>query len=56
MNITVTDSAVKFLAELLETQNLQDPVGEKTNIRILVERPGTPGAETMLSYAKESDP
>tara|TARA_B100000963_G_scaffold42447_2_gene31561 strand:+ start:3387 stop:3989 length:603 start_codon:yes stop_codon:yes gene_type:complete len=55
MNITVTDSAVKFLAELLETQNLQDPVGEKTNIRILVERPGTPGAETMLSYAKESE-
>tara|TARA_B100001057_G_scaffold439464_1_gene472675 strand:- start:5783 stop:6385 length:603 start_codon:yes stop_codon:yes gene_type:complete len=55
MNINVTEGAVKFLNDLLQTQNLQDPLGERTNIRLIVERPGTPSAETMLSYAKESD-
>lgn len=55
MNISVTDTAITFLKSLIETQNLQDPNGGKTNIYLDVDKPGTPQAEVMLSYLKESE-
>ena len=55
MNITVTDGAIEFLKNLLETVDIQDPKGPKTHIKVFVEKGGTPYAETMLTYAKESE-
>ena len=55
MNITVTDTAITFLKNLVESQNLQDPKGDRTNILLQVEKPGTPQAEVTLSYLKESE-
>ena len=55
MNITVTDTAITFLKNLIETQNLQDPKGDRINILLQVDNPGTPRAEVMLSYLKESE-
>jgi len=54
MNITVTDTAITFLKSLIETQNLQNE-GDRTNVLLQVEKPGTPQAEVTLSYKKESE-
>lgn len=50
VNITITDSAQDYLAELLAKQ--QDDV---LGIRMFVNQPGTPGAETCIAYCRESD-
>ena len=44
--ITVTEGAVVYLNELLE---------DNTNIRIGVENPGSPRAETVMSYCKQGE-
>ena len=55
INIEVTEDAIKFLKGLLESVDIQDPKGPKTNIKVFVENGGTPHAETMLTYCKESE-
>ncbi len=48
--LTITESAEKYLKDLLESQ------GEDTSgIKIFVSEPGTPRAETCIAYAKEDD-
>ena len=48
--LTITESAEKYLDELLESQD-KDTVG----IKIFVSEPGTPRAETCIAYAKEDE-
>ncbi len=48
--LTITESAEKYLDELLESQE-KDTVG----IKIFVSEPGTPRAETCIAYAKEDE-
>ena len=55
INIEVTENAIEYLKGLLETVDIQDPKGPKTNIKVFVENGGTPHAETMLTYCKESE-
>jgi len=55
INIEVTDNAVEFLQGLLESVNMQDPKGPKSNIKVAIDNPGTPHAETLLWYCKEID-
>ena len=50
VNITVTESAQDYLAELLNKQE-EDVLG----IRMFVNQPGTPGAETCIAYCREGD-
>ena len=50
VNITVTESAQDYLAELLSKQE-KDVLG----IRMFVNQPGTPGAETCIAYCREDD-
>jgi len=55
VNVTITDSAQDYLAELLSRQD-----DKGTGIRMFVADPGTPKAETCISYcrageAKEDD-
>ena len=53
-SITVTEPAQEYLSNLLETQNLNDPKGEKiVGVRIFVDKAGTPRAETLLTYCRE---
>jgi Fe/S biogenesis protein NfuA len=44
-NLTISDSAQEYLAQLLEKQEK-----EQMGIRIFVERPGTPHAECCMAY------
>ena len=48
--LTITESAEKYLDELLESQE-KDTLG----IKIFVSEPGTPRAETCIAYAKEDE-
>lgn len=50
MNITVTESAETYLAELLEKQNV-----EGIAVRMFVTQPGTPYAETCLAYCRPDE-
>lgn len=48
--ITITDSAQEYLADLLQKQD-----GEVMGIRIFINSPGTPRAETCIAYCREED-
>ncbi|MFC2972410.1 Fe-S biogenesis protein NfuA [Azotobacter bryophylli] len=48
--ITITDAAHDYLAELLAKQNTKD-----IGIRIFITQPGTPYAETCISYCKPGE-
>jgi Fe/S biogenesis protein NfuA len=48
--ITITDSAQDYLAGLLEKQD-----GEVQGIRIFINSPGTPRAETCIAYCRPED-
>ncbi|GGK69197.1 Fe-S biogenesis protein NfuA [Amphritea balenae] len=50
MNITVTESAEDYLAELLEKQDV-----EGIAVRMFVTQPGTPYAETCLAYCRPDE-
>jgi Fe/S biogenesis protein NfuA len=50
VNINVTESAQVYLAELLSKQE-----GDVLGIRMFVNQPGTPGAETCIAYCREGD-
>ena len=50
MNITFTEAAQKYLAELLAKQNV-----EGVGVRLFVTQPGTPYAETCLAYCKPGE-
>ncbi|MGI9274966.1 MAG: Fe-S biogenesis protein NfuA [Endozoicomonas sp.] len=50
MNITFTEAAQKYLAQLLEKQN-----AEGIGVRLFVTQPGTPYAETCLAYCKPGE-
>jgi Fe/S biogenesis protein NfuA len=47
--ITITESAQDYLAELLEKQD--DALG----VRVFINQPGTPRAETCIAYCREGD-
>lgn len=48
--ITITDPAIDYLAGLLDKQD-----GEVLGIRIFINDPGTPRAETCIAYCREED-
>lgn len=48
--IVITEPAQKYLAELLAKQNTPD-----IGIRVFVTQPGTPSAETCISYCKPGE-
>jgi Fe/S biogenesis protein NfuA len=50
MNITVTESAESYLAELLEKQDVKGIA-----VRMFVTQPGTPYAETCLAYCRPEE-
>lgn len=50
LNITFTQAAQKYLAQLLEKQSV-----EGTGVRLFVSNPGTPYAETCLAYCKPGE-
>lgn len=50
LNITITESAQKYLAELLAKQDT-DGIG----IRMFVSDPGTPKAETCIAYCRPGE-
>jgi Fe/S biogenesis protein NfuA len=47
--ITITESAQEYLAELLTKQD--DALG----VRVFINQPGTPRAETCIAYCREAD-
>ncbi len=47
--ITITESAQDYLAELLEKQD--DALG----VRVFINQPGTPRAETCIAYCRDGD-
>ncbi len=47
--VTITESAQDYLAELLSNQ--EDALG----VRVFVNQPGTPRAETCIAYCREGD-
>ena len=47
--VTITESAQEYLAELLSKQ--EDALG----VRVFINQPGTPRAETCIAYAREGD-
>ena len=47
--ITITESAQTYLAELLSKQS--DALG----VRVFINEPGTPRAETCIAYCREGD-
>lgn len=49
-SIEITNSAEKYLGELLEKQD-SDTIG----IKVFVSEPGSPRAETCIAYCKEND-
>jgi len=50
LNINITESAQKFLADLLEKQDTKG-----IGIRIFVSDPGTPKAETCIAYCRPGE-
>ncbi|MCY4426128.1 MAG: Fe-S biogenesis protein NfuA [Halieaceae bacterium] len=46
--ITITESAQEYLADLLSGQDAQ-------GVRVFINQPGTPRAETCIAYAREGD-
>ncbi len=50
MNITVTEGAEKYLADLLAKQD-----AEGMSVRMFVTQPGTPYAETCLAYCRPDE-
>lgn len=50
LKLTVTDAAVDYLADLLSKQE-PDVIG----IRMFINQPGTPKAETCIAYCREGD-
>lgn len=50
MNITFTEAAQDYLAQLLEKQDVKN-----TGVRLFVSQPGTPYAETCLAYCKPGE-
>jgi len=48
--ITVTESAQAYLRELLDKQD-----GEMLGIRVFINSPGTPKAETCIAYCRQED-
>lgn len=48
--ITITDAAQDYLADLLAKQNTKD-----IGIRVFITQPGTPYAETCISYCKPDE-
>lgn len=50
MNITITDGAQEYLASLLEKQGV-----EGIAVRIFIQQPGTPHAETCLAYCRPDE-
>lgn len=50
LNFEVTESAIDYLAELLASQE-DDVLG----IRVFINQPGTPRAETCIAYCREDD-
>ncbi len=50
VNITITESAQQYLAELLRKQE-----DEVLGVRMFVNAPGTPGAETCIAYCRDGD-
>ncbi|MFB3078683.1 MAG: Fe-S biogenesis protein NfuA [Lysobacterales bacterium] len=49
ISITITESAQDYLADLLSKQD--DTLG----VRVFINQPGTPRAETCIAYAREGD-
>tara|TARA_R110002072_G_scaffold25932_10_gene86408 strand:- start:24920 stop:25495 length:576 start_codon:yes stop_codon:yes gene_type:complete len=47
--VTITESAQEYLAELLSKQD--DALG----VRVFINQPGTPRAETCIAYCREGD-
>lgn len=47
--VTITESAQDYLAELLSKQ--EDALG----VRVFINQPGTPRAETCIAYCREGD-
>lgn len=50
VNITITESAQEYLAGLLSKQD-----DEVLGVRMFVNQPGTPGAETCIAYCRKGD-
>lgn len=50
VDVTITESAQEYLASLLEKQG-DDVLG----VRMFVNNPGTPRAETCIAYCREAD-
>lgn len=50
VNITITESAQTYLAELLAKQD-----DEVLGVRMFVNQPGTPAAETCIAYCRQGD-
>ncbi len=50
MNITITETAQKYLKQLLAKQDV-----EGVGVRLFVNQPGTPNAETCLAYCKPGE-
>lgn len=50
VQLSITDSALEYLAELLAKQE-SDVIG----IRMFINQPGTPKAETCIAYCREGD-
>ena len=49
VNLTITESAQDYLADLLTKQD--DVIG----VRVFITQPGTPKAETCIAYCREGD-
>ncbi|WP_373092219.1 Fe-S biogenesis protein NfuA [Zhongshania sp.] len=49
VNLTITESAQNYLAELLAKQD--DVIG----VRVFITQPGTPKAETCIAYCRDGD-
>ncbi len=47
--ITITDGAQRYLAQLLSKQD------DARGVRVFINQPGTPRAETCIAYAREGD-
>ena len=50
VNITITESGQAYLAELLQKQE-----GDVLGVRMFVNQPGTPTAETCIAYCRADD-
>ncbi len=51
VNVDITESAQKYLKELLDKQKDNDGIG----IRMFVANPGTPSAETCIAYCRPGE-